>query len=110
MMDAVAGQPDSTLLAEFLLRFPEHRHAARRVQIAAQCAYAEIHDNVLSATMMPIDMLRCKLAFFGASRFDPKSDRWVRITMYADAPFPDEIADVDADDWAWPQLGTHRHA
>jgi hypothetical protein len=54
--------------------------------------------------MMPIDILRCKLAFFGASRFDPKSDRWVRITMYADAPFPDEIHGMDADDWAWPPL------
>ncbi len=104
MMDAVEKQPESTLLAEFLLRHPEHRHAARRVQIAQRCTFAEIHDNVLSATMMPIDMLRCKLAFFGASRFDPKSDRWVRITMYADAPFPDEIADMDADDWAWPKL------
>lgn len=102
MMAALEEEPESTLLAEFLLRHPEHRHAARRVQVAAQLPYAEIHDNVLSATMMPIDMLRCKLAFFGASRFDPKSDRWVRITMYADAPFPDEIGSMDADDWAWP--------
>lgn len=102
MMTALEAEPASTLLAEFLLRHPEYRHAARRVQLAAKLPYAEIHDNVLSATMMPIDMLRCKLAFFGASRFDPKSDRWVRITMFADAPFPDEIADMDADDWAWP--------
>lgn len=104
MMTALEAEPASTLLAEFLLRHPVHRHAARRVQTAAQLPYAEIHDNVLSATMMPIDMLRCKLAFFGASRFDPKSDRWVRITMFADAPFPDEIANMEADDWAWPQL------
>jgi hypothetical protein len=110
MMEVLEEQPESTLLAEFLLRYPEHRHAARRVQIAARCAYSEIQDNVLSATMMPIDMLRCKLAFFGASRFDPKSDRWVRITMYADAPFPDEIADMEADDWAWPQLNATKRA
>lgn len=102
MMAALDGESENTLLAEFLLRHPEHRHAARRVQLSARLPYAEIHDNVLSASMMPIDMLRCKLAFFGASRFDPKSDRWVRITMYADAPFPDEIAGMDADDWSWP--------
>jgi hypothetical protein len=24
--------------------------------------------------------------------------------MYADAPFPDEIHGMDADDWAWPPL------
>ena len=110
MMAALEAEPGNTLLAEFLLRHPEHRHAARRVQIAAKLPYAEIHDNVLSATMMPIDMLRCKLAFFGASRFDPKSDRWVRITMYADAPFPDEIAGMDADDWAWPLFDEARPA
>ncbi|WP_337660179.1 hypothetical protein [Anderseniella sp. Alg231-50] len=110
MMTALENEPGNTLLAEFLLRKPEHRHAARRVQLAAQLPYAEIHDNVLSATMMPIDMLRCKLAFFGASRFDPKSDRWVRITMYADAPFPDEIEGMDADDWAWPLFDETRPA
>ena len=110
MMAALEAEPGNTLLAEFLLRHPEHRHAARRVQLAAKLPYAEIHDNVLSATMMPIDMLRCKLAFFGASRFDPKSDRWVRITMYADAPFPDEIAGMDADDWAWPLFDEARPA
>lgn len=110
MAAALEKEPETTLLAEFLLRHPEHRHAARRVQVAARLPYAEIHDNVLSANMMPIDMLRCKLAFFGASRFDPKSDRWVRITMYADAPFPDEIADMDADDWAWPLFDEVRSA
>ena len=104
MLGALDGEAKDALLADFLLRHPEHRHAARRVQIAARLPYAEIHDNVLSASMMPVDILRCKLAFFGASRFDPKSDRWLRITMYQDAPFPDEIDGMDADDWAWPPL------
>jgi hypothetical protein len=104
LLSALDGEPKDMLVADFLLRRPEHRHAARRVQMAEQLAYAEIHDNVLSSQMMPIDILRCKLAYFGASRFDPKSDRWLRITMYADAPFPDEIHQMDADDWAWPPL------
>ena len=104
MLKALEAEDRDALVADFLLRQPEHRHAARRVQIAAALPYAEINDNVLSDRMMPIDILRCKLAFFGASRFDPKSDRWVRITMYADAPFPDEIHGMDADDWAWPPL------
>jgi hypothetical protein len=104
MLEALESEDRDAIVADFLLRHPEHRHAARRVQLAAALPYAEIHDNVLSDRMMPIDILRCKLAFFGASRFDPKSDRWVRITMYADAPFPDEIHGMDADDWAWPPL------
>jgi len=41
--------------------------------------------------MLPIDILRCKLAFFGASRFDPRSDRWVRISLFQGLPYPDEL-------------------
>ena len=68
--------------------------------IVAQLPYSDIRDNLISSSMLPIDMLRCKLSFFGATKFDPRSDRWVRITMYQDAPFPDEIHTVDADDWS----------
>jgi hypothetical protein len=54
--------------------------------------------------MMPIDLLRCKLSFFGASKFDPRSDRWVRINMYQHAPFPDEFDQVEVDAWVYPPL------
>ncbi len=91
-------------LAGFLLKHPEHRHIVRRIQITARFPYAEIRDNLISAEMVPIDLLRCKLSFFGATRFDPRSDRWVRITMYKDAPFPDELGEVSADEWAFPPV------
>lgn len=99
-------------LASVLLLHPEHRHAARRVQITDRYPYAEIRDNVIAADIVPVDMLRCKLSFFGAMRFDPRSDRWVRITMYKDAPFPDELGQAPADDWAFPpdQTNTGEHA
>ena len=61
-------------------------------------------DNLLSAKMRPIDLLRAKLACFGATRFDPKSDRWVRITMFQHAPLPEEIGACDPDDWVLPPL------
>ena len=90
----------------FLMRHPEFRHAVRRVQIAKRFAFAEIRDNTLSATMLPIDMLRAKLSFFGAAHFDPRSDRWVRVNMFQHAPFPHELAVLDADDWTLPPLPT----
>lgn len=89
-------------VAAFLLRYPKHRHIARRAQIVAHYPYAEIRDNTISIDLMPIDLLRCKLAFFGATHFDPRSDRWVRINMFRDAPFPNELTDCDADDWSYP--------
>jgi hypothetical protein len=101
---ALNETPGDDSLANLLLARPEHRHAARRVQIAARYPYAEIRDNLISEKMLPIDLLRCKLSFFGATRFDPRSDRWVRITMYKDAPFPDELGQVAADDWAFPPI------
>ncbi|NOX72476.1 MAG: hypothetical protein GXP03_02225 [Alphaproteobacteria bacterium] len=91
-------------LAEFLAAHPAHRAIAKRVQLAPDYPYAELHDNLIADTCLPIDMLRCKLAFFGASKFDPKSDRWTRITMYQGAPLFDEISREDADDWWLPVL------
>ncbi len=91
-------------VAGFLLRHPEHRHIVRRAQIAARFPYAEIRDNTISAALMPIDLLRCKLSFFGATHFDPRSDRWVRINMFQHAPFPDELSGSDADEWSYPPL------
>ena len=90
------------IVAAFLMRHAELRHVARRVQIGARYAYAEIQDNVIAASCDPIDILRGKLAFFGASKFDPKSDLWTRITMYQGAPLNDELDGDDTDDWCFP--------
>lgn len=91
-------------VAPFLIAHPEHRHMVRRAQIAARLPYAEIRDNTIAADMLPIDLLRAKLSFFGAGHFDPRSDRWVRINMYRGAPFPAELSYMDADDWTLPPL------
>lgn len=89
-------------LAQFLLYHPEFRHIIRRVQLNAKFPYSEIQDNLLGHDMLPIDMLRCKLSFFGATHFDPRSDRWVRICMFKNAPFPDELTEPDT--WSYGAL------
>jgi hypothetical protein len=88
---ALADWPGDQPLASFLLAHPEHRMMARRAQQSACATYAEIQDNLLAADMLPIDLLRCKLAFFGASHFDPRSDKWVRISLFKGAPYPDDL-------------------
>lgn len=90
-----------TRIGEFLSHHPEHRNAVRRIQITDRHQFSEVRDNTISADMLPIDLLRAKLSFFGATRFDPRSDRWVRITMFDNAPFPDEIATMDGDAWMY---------
>ncbi len=103
---ALAEAPSDQSVASFLAAHPQHRFATLRVQTAAGHPYAEIHDNLIGDGCLPIDMLRAKLAFFGASKFDPKSDRWTRITLYQGAPLFDEVAgaEFDADDWWLPVL------
>ena len=71
------------------------------IQLVKEGAIARA-DNLIGADCLAIDILRCKLSFFGASKFDPKSDRWTRINMYQGAPLFDEITNADADDWWLP--------
>ncbi|MDF3413081.1 hypothetical protein HKX54_01325 [Sulfitobacter sp. M57] len=99
---ALKDEDGNNTLAAFLLAHPEHRHSVRRAQIVAQAPYAEIRDNTIGSELMPIDMLRCKLSFFGATHFDPRSDRWVRICMFGNAPYPEELASAKGDDWSYP--------
>tara|TARA_R110002051_G_scaffold93824_2_gene163612 strand:+ start:30404 stop:31933 length:1530 start_codon:yes stop_codon:yes gene_type:complete len=84
----------------FLQGHPQHRGAVRRVQTLSNHDYSEIRDNLIGIDCLPIDMLRCKLSFFGAAKFDPKSDRWTRITLAQGAPLADELH--NADDWWLP--------
>ncbi len=106
LKQALSAWDGTTSVAEFLMKHPEHRHIIRRIQRTSVCAYGEIRDNTIDARMLPIDLLRCKLSFFGATRFDPRSDRWVRITMYQGAPYPAELQDLDPDDCFYPKDST----
>lgn len=104
MARALTLWPADAKLGDFLRALPEHRHVARRLRTVADAPYAEIRDNTIDGSMMPVDLLRAKLSFFGATHFDPRSDRWVRINMFRGAPFPHELSAMDADDWIYPDL------
>ena len=103
-LDALGPSGRERRVAEFLLDRPWYRRAVRRVQSLAGTEFAEIRDNVIGEACLPIDMLRCKLAIFGANKFDPKSDRWTRITLFQGAPLPVELDRADVDDWAFPVI------
>ena len=76
---------------KFLLNNSDLRHVIRRAFIIEKFRYAEIQDNTISKNVIPIDMLRLKLSFFGALKFDPRSDKWLRICMFQGAPLPHEL-------------------
>jgi hypothetical protein len=99
---ALTDIPREQNIATFLLKHPEWRLAVRRIETTRRFPYAEIRDNTVGANLLPIDLLRCKLAFFGATKFDPKSDLWTRITMYQGAPLIGELQKAESDDWWLP--------
>ena len=101
----LAEYPTETLLAEVLMAHPQHRDIARRVQTIARHPYGEFHDNLVAADIRPIDLLRCKLSFLGASKFDPRSDRWTRITLYQGAPTARELTPDNCSDVFLPAFG-----
>ena len=85
---------------KFLINNSDLRHIVRRAFIIEKFPYSEIQDNTISEKTVPIDMLRLKLSFFGALKFDPRSDKWLRICMFQGAPLPEELKNFD-DQWVY---------
>ncbi len=86
---------DDLTIDRFLMNNSDLRHVVRRAFIIEKFPYAEIQDNTISENVVPIDMLRLKLSFFGALKFDPRSDKWLRICMFQGAPLPNELKDYN---------------
>lgn len=107
---ALARADPALPAGRFLLANPELRRIVRRIQSLEDSPYAEIRENLLDRDCEPVDMLRGKLAMLGASRFDPKSLLWTRVTFFQGAPLADELAQPDADDWAFATLGVGSRA
>jgi uncharacterized FlaG/YvyC family protein len=90
-------------IAKFLVNNSDLRHVVRRAFIVEKFPYSEIQDNTIGKFVVPIDMLRLKLSFFGALKFDPRSDKWLRICMFQGAPLPKELKNYD-DHWVYNSL------
>ena len=89
-------------VVEFVGEFAEFRAIVRRIQTLTAHPYGEIRHNLLARDMLPIDLMRAKLSMFGASKFDPKSNLWVRVTLFQGAPTLDDLSPDMIDDWVFP--------
>ena len=96
--------PSNMTAAEVMINHPELRNIIKRVIINKSMPYSEIQNNLIGKDMKPIDILRCKLSFFGASKYDPKSNLWTRITLFQGAPLPNELWKKNINDWLFPNL------
>jgi hypothetical protein len=96
LYEALSIFKNSSTIDKFLATNNNLRHVVRRAFIIEKFPYSEIQDNTIGQSIIPIDMLRLKLSFFGALKFDPRSDKWLRICMFQGAPLPEELKNYDA--------------
>ena len=100
LYERINVEKNSKSIGKFLVENNDLRHVVRRAFINEKFPYSEIQDNTIGSNIMPIDMLRLKLSFFGAIKFDPRSDKWIRICMFQGAPLPNELKNFK-DDWVY---------
>jgi hypothetical protein len=103
LYEALSVSKNSSTVDRFLLKNNHLRHVVRRAFIVEKFPYSEIQDNTIGKSIVPIDMLRLKLSFFGALKFDPRSDKWLRICMFQGAPLPEQLKNYD-DGWVYNLL------
>ena len=103
LYEALSIFKNSSTIDKFLVNNNNLRHVVRRAFIIEKFPYSEIQDNTIGQSIIPIDMLRLKLSFFGALKFDPRSDKWLRICMFQGAPLPQELKNYDAH-WVYNSL------
>jgi len=94
-------------VAEYLLQKPEYRGIIRRIQSLEKYPFAEVQDNILSKDTIPLNMLRFKLSFFGANRYDPKSDKWLRVSFFSGAPFLSNLSKHNVDSWGFATMNSY---
>ena len=103
LYDSLSLSKNSSTIDKFLANNSDLRHVVRRAFIIEKFPYSEIQDNTIGKSIVPIDMLRLKLSFFGALKFDPRSDKWLRICMFQGAPLPEQLKNYD-DHWVYNSL------
>ena len=103
LYETLSVSKNSSTIDKFLANNNSLRHVVRRAFVAEKFPYSEIQDNTIGHSLMPIDMLRLKLSFFGVLKFDPRSDKWLRINMFQGAPLPEELKNHN-DQWIYNSL------
>jgi len=103
LYERLSNQKKILLIGKFLIENNDLRHIVRRAFLIEKFPYSEIQDNTIGSNLIPIDMLRLKLSFFGALKFDPKSDKWLRICMFQGAPLPTELKNIN-NQWIYNSL------
>ena len=104
LSNALNSYPDKMKISEFLINNPAMKYVLKRILLNEKYKFSEIRENLTDKKMKPIDILRFKLSFFGATKFDPKSNLWTRIALFQGALLPNQLNDNKKTRWFFPIL------
>ena len=105
--ETLKKMPDKMKISEFCLKHHKYKSIIKRVLINEKYQFSEIHENLEGKKMRPIDILRFKLSFFGACKFDPKSNLWTRITLFQGVPLPKNLKENKTHMFSFPFLNAY---
>ena len=105
--ETLKKMPDKMKVSEFCLKHYKFKSIIKRVLINEKYQFSEIHENLEDKKMRPIDILRFKLSFFGACKFDPKSNLWTRITLFQGVPLPENLKENKTHMFSFPFLNAY---
>jgi len=105
--ETLKKMPDKMKISEFCLKHHKFKSIIKRVLINEKYQFSEIHENLEGKKMRPIDILRFKLSFFGACKFDPKSNLWTRITLFQGVPLPKNLKENKTHMFSFPFLNAY---
>ena len=105
--ETLKKMPDKMMISEFCLKHHKFKSIIKRVLINEKYQFSEIHENLEGKKMRPIDILRFKLSFFGACKFDPKSNLWTRITLFQGVPLPKNLKENKTHMFSFPFLNAY---
>ena len=105
--ETLKKMPNKMKISEFCLKHHKFKSIIKRVLINEKHQFSEIHENLEDKKMRPIDILRFKLSFFGACKFDPKSNLWTRITLFQGVPLPKNLKENKTHLFSFPFLNAY---
>ena len=105
--ETLKKMPNKMKISEFCLKHHKFKSIIKRVLINEKYQFSEIHENLEDKKMRPIDILRFKLSFFGACKFDPKSNLWTRITLFQGVPLPKNLKENKTHMFSFPFLNAY---
>ena len=105
--ETLKKMPNKMKISEFCLKHHKFKSIIKRVLINEKYQFSEIHENLEDKKMRPIDILRFKLSFFGACKFDPKSNLWTRITLFQGVPLPENLKENKTHMFSFPFLNAY---